>query len=56
MFSPSRNVLIPVHMRAGNEPQGSPRYAKWFDSEDTQAKLKTGEYEIPGKSHDVNHA
>lgn len=34
--------------------ESSPRYQKWFHSESTQAKLKSGEYEILSKSADAN--
>ena len=33
----------------------SPAYQKWFHSEATQSKLKSGEYQIAGKDHNVNH-
>lgn len=32
----------------------SPEYQKWFHSEDTQAKIRSGKYEIAGKSHNIN--
>lgn len=33
----------------------SPAYQAWFHSESTQAKLRSGEYEIAGKDHNINH-
>jgi putative FmdB family regulatory protein len=36
--------------------ESSDRYQKWFHSEDTQAKLRSGEYSIMPKSHNINHA
>lgn len=35
--------------------ESSPRYQEWFNSESTQAKLKSGEYVPVSKSDDVNH-
>lgn len=33
----------------------SPEYQKWFHSAETQAKIKSGEYAVMPKSHDLNH-
>lgn len=35
--------------------ESSPRYEQWFRSEETQAKLRRGEFEIARKSDDINH-
>ena len=34
----------------------SPKYQAWFNSKKTQAKLRSGEYRIAGRSDDLNHA
>lgn len=35
--------------------ESSARYNAWFHSDSTQAKLRSGEYEILPKSADANH-
>lgn len=35
--------------------ESTPQYNKWFHSEAVQSKLRSGEYSIMGKSHDLNH-
>lgn len=42
IFTPTVNVVIPAYMSAGS----SGRYESFFASESTQAKLKSGEWEI----------
>lgn len=47
-----RRANLGVQVQQGTT---SPAYEKWFHSDDTQAKLKSGEYRIAEKSHNVNH-
>lgn len=40
------NVVIPDYMKAGHDDS---KYKAWFNSPDTQAKIKSGEYEFAPK-------
>lgn len=54
-FSPTANFLIPFWMTAEADRKNSGRQKAWIDKPETQAKLKTGEYDFISKSDDRNH-
>lgn len=54
VFTPTTQMIIPQYMRAQSHSETS-RYDKWFNSESTQKKLKSGDYRIMRKSDDAAH-
>lgn len=48
---PQRKSFLGIKM----EVESPAAYQEWFNSPETQAKLKSGEYEIPSKSSDIAH-
>ena len=43
VFTPCANTLVPGYMKASNDDS---RYRAWFNSDATQAKIRSGQLEI----------
>lgn len=52
---PVRKLIAPLAGTRVEAETSSPEYLAWFHSDSVQSKLKSGEFQVVPKSHDINH-